>query len=897
MQAQPQPLPSEAGQPGEHPAWEKAASEWGVSKEAINARRVVLGAVLLMLALKAGLLIASRVPFNADEAVVALMARHILGGARPVFFYGQAYMGSLDAYLVAGGFTIFGQHVWVIRLVQALLYAGTLLTTARLGRLIFGSEWAGALAVLLLAIPTVNVTLYTTVSLGGYGEALLIGNLILLTSLCLRKRIEIGEQAPGLWLGWGFLAGLGLWAFGLTLIYTLPAGIYLLVWLVRAGQKPAAHGRSLLAGRSLLVALAGFGMGAAPWLVYAVQHGPEALLGELGGSAIAAAEQLPWIKEVFQHILNFSLLGITALFGLRPPWSPDLLAWPLLPLALIFWMWVTGTIVLAVRKPDAARPERRLLAGVGVTLILAFLFTPFGADPSGRYFVPLAVPLALFAGAALVQLAGRPVPAAGRPVPAAGRPVPTAGRPVPAAGGSRWLALAVLMVALGFNLWGTVECALRYPPGITTQFYPPTQIDHRDDARLMEFLHAQGETTGYTNYWVAYPLAFLSQETLIFSPGLPYHLDLRQTTRDDRYPAYTARVAAAKRTAYITTHNPALDERLTAGFTRLGLTWQEAQIGDYHVFYGLPRPVHPAELEIAGAIGSTDHHSAHPGSYGHGRAGVWAAALTRDGIWEAIQARRTYALTGDRIALAYTLNGEPMGALLPMAAERRIEIAVEGGDALDTIELLHNNRVLQRWSIPDADPDGGWHGRCKLSLELGWDDKNRDVDWEVGLEIVGGALIGIEPRFRGRDIVAPQTAVALGMGEEARHAFSQWERSGENGVVFKTRTWGNPTTTTANTQAMSLEIVGSTSTQIKARINEQKIVVSLGELLVYARAGYTSGYRTPAYRFSRAASRAEYAWQGSFTHQVQASGRDWYTVRVRQKNGQMAWGSPIWVDD
>ena len=40
-------------------------------------------------------------PFNADEAVVALMARHALQGNIPIFFYGQAYMGSLDALLVA----------------------------------------------------------------------------------------------------------------------------------------------------------------------------------------------------------------------------------------------------------------------------------------------------------------------------------------------------------------------------------------------------------------------------------------------------------------------------------------------------------------------------------------------------------------------------------------------------------------------------------------------------------------------------------------------------------------------------------------------------------------------------------------------------------------------------
>ena len=121
------------------------------------------------------LLALGALPFNADEAVVALMARHILQGERPIFFYGQAYMGSLDAFLVAGGFLLLGQQVWVIRLVQALLYGGLIITTIGLGKEACGSWKIGFLAAGLMAIPTVNVTLYTTASLGGYGEALLIG--------------------------------------------------------------------------------------------------------------------------------------------------------------------------------------------------------------------------------------------------------------------------------------------------------------------------------------------------------------------------------------------------------------------------------------------------------------------------------------------------------------------------------------------------------------------------------------------------------------------------------------------------------------------------------------------------------------------------------------------------
>ncbi len=146
-------------------------------------------AILLQAGLKIWILIRNVVPFNSDEAVVALMARHILQGERPIFFYGQAYMGSADAYLVATGFWIFGEQVWVIRLVQCLLYLGTILTTWWIL-----AKWAGNLRAavatgLLLAVPAVNLTLYTTASLGGYGEALLLGNFIIIVGLNLGKRL------------------------------------------------------------------------------------------------------------------------------------------------------------------------------------------------------------------------------------------------------------------------------------------------------------------------------------------------------------------------------------------------------------------------------------------------------------------------------------------------------------------------------------------------------------------------------------------------------------------------------------------------------------------------------------------------------------------------------------
>lgn len=516
---------------------------------------------------KFALLTLNRVPFNADEAVVALMARHILQGERPVFFYGQAYMGSLDAFLVAAGFRLFGEQVWVIRLVQTLLYLGTLITTAELGRRLFASRRVAALAVLLLAIPTVNVSLYTTVSLGGYGEALLIGNLILLAALQIERAWRAGLQnrlftAAGLW---GFLAGLGLWAFGLTLVYSLPSAVFLIIRLVPQAVRNR-HTRRLWSLSFLLVA--GFLVGASPWLVYAAQHGVGQLVFELVGSAVAGAESGSIANRFMSHLVNLLLLGASVIFGLRPPWEARWLGLPILPFALFFWIAVCAWMV---RKALHSRRAHRqlILLGVVLALLAGFLFTSFGVDPSGRYFVPLAVPLALFAADWFLVFARRR---------------------------KSWAYAMVLLVVL-YQAWGNLQAAAS-PTGLTTQFYAPSQIDHRYDAQLIQFLRSQGANAGYSNYWVSYPLAFLSEETLIFIPRLPYHTDLKYTRRDDRYLPYDWKVDQAARAAYITAKNPALDEYLRARFHDLQVSWSEQQIGDFRVYYRFSRVIRPDEINL-----------------------------------------------------------------------------------------------------------------------------------------------------------------------------------------------------------------------------------------------------------------------------------------------------------
>ncbi|MEX0788600.1 MAG: hypothetical protein WD906_05045 [Anaerolineales bacterium] len=512
---------------------------------------------------KAYLLSRDAFPFNADEAVVGLMARHILSGARPLFFYGQAYLGSLDAYLVAGAFRLFGESVLAIRMVQVALYAGTVATSVALAQKLIRPGWPAVFAGLLMAFPTVLITLYSTVSLGGYGEALLLGNLLLL--LAVRAWGRVPEVRVGFLAG--LLGGLGLWVFPLTLVVTLPVAFAIGVAWHRAGAS--TRRRTAIAAVGL-----GAALGAFLWWGPALRGGLIQQIRELLGSAIAGATPITPADAFVSHLSNLVLFGPSVIFGFRPPWSVQPLIPILIPVVLAFWSAVVYH-ALAPRR-DRGLPDwgRRLLLGVAAAVILGFLLTPFGADPSGRYFLPLAVPLALLAADLLdrIHRAGR-----------------------------RWLAPSILAGVLGFQILGTLSAAGMQPPGITTQFDVSTQLDHTWDEALISFLRDHDETRGYSTYWVSYPIAFVSHEVVILVPALPYHADLRYTDRDHRYPPYGEEVGRSRRVAYVAAGNEALETFLRSGFQRQGIAWHEERIGDYLVFYGLSRSITPAELGLLDA--------------------------------------------------------------------------------------------------------------------------------------------------------------------------------------------------------------------------------------------------------------------------------------------------------
>jgi 4-amino-4-deoxy-L-arabinose transferase-like glycosyltransferase len=517
--------------------------------------RWIAGALVALAALfKFGLLGRGAFPFNADEAIVALMARHTLQGEWPIFFYGQAYMGSLDATFVALGFRLLGERVIVIRLIQSLLYCGTVLTTILLGWRLFQNRIAGLAAGLVLAIPTTNLTLYTTISLGGYGEALLLGNLILLTGIVATRQKT--RFLTNLLLG--FLMGLGFWAFGLTLVYSGPVVLLLLRHLRGSGSSSR--------WRAISGVLLGVLLGLTPVILWAASHGVRVLVAELGGSAIAGVAGAGYATQVLQSLRNLLFFGISVIFGFRPPWDVVPLFMPGMLLALAFWLTVG---IERIRTKDqgkhpADREGKMLLRDLTLFTIMGYVLTPFGADPSGRYFLPLVVVLALLAGDFVAQANW------------------------PGATHIRWLLFAGLIF---FHFGSNLQVVNQPDPGFTTQFDATTRIDHAYDEELIHFLQAVQATRGYTTYWVSYPLAFQSQEELIFIPALPYHADLRFTERDNRYAPYSQAVSTSQSVAFITTRLEILDRLIGEFLQEKNIHWREVIIGPYHVFYGLSAPI------------------------------------------------------------------------------------------------------------------------------------------------------------------------------------------------------------------------------------------------------------------------------------------------------------------
>ncbi|HZC79003.1 MAG TPA: glycosyltransferase family 39 protein, partial [Ktedonobacterales bacterium] len=230
----------------------------------------------LILALAAGLrlwLLARDVPtLNSDEATVGLMALHVLRGEWTVFYWGQPYMGSLEAILAAPAIALFGPTSLGLHLAPLVLCLALLVTIYLLGARLF-SRRIGLVSALLLAVGPPFFVVLSLRALGGYIETLVFGNVLLLLALSTPRSRRAALGATALF---GLVAGLALWTDLLVVPYLAVCGV--LFWWRRRALRNRA-GVALFAG--LLV-------GASPLVIANILNGGATIATLLGLTVLGA---------------------------------------------------------------------------------------------------------------------------------------------------------------------------------------------------------------------------------------------------------------------------------------------------------------------------------------------------------------------------------------------------------------------------------------------------------------------------------------------------------------------------------------------------------------------------------------------------------------------------------
>src|SRR6266566_2337392 len=198
----------------------------------------LLFCLLIAIVVRAFIVIHTQGFIDGDEALVGIQAEHILHGELPIYFYNQPYMGSLEAYIMAGIFAIVGPSVWALRAEPILLslivvwltwkLASALADTARLP--LHAKRWFITIAAFLAAIPPLYDTVLQLRTLGGYVEIFIFMLLLMLFALALTNRRAAGASRRELawrWASIGFIVGLGLWVNPLIFYAIFAAAIWI----------------------------------------------------------------------------------------------------------------------------------------------------------------------------------------------------------------------------------------------------------------------------------------------------------------------------------------------------------------------------------------------------------------------------------------------------------------------------------------------------------------------------------------------------------------------------------------------------------------------------------------------------------------------------------------------
>jgi len=513
-------------------------------------RIYLLVLMLLGLALRLDLLIASNWVIDGDEAIVGLMAQHLATGKAssiPVFYYGQNYMGSLEPLMVAVLFWLTGDTASsvLLKLVPltwsiALIPLGYLLACSMFGagerstqrlpsfkeKPDFSRDLCGLAAAAYLALPPAPLMIWSTMARGGFIEVVVMATLALLLAIKWQERRPLTLTASI-----GLVLGLGWWTNNQIIYALLPIGLWMLVNIWRSVAWPL-----LPLTIQLLIGLAAFILGGLPFWWFNLTN--DFISFEMFGGA-TGNKLWPQVGELFTVALPI-IFGAKRFWHLGDVfWGSTFLAWSAITVVLLIGAFSTRFSFLKFKT------ARDLVLLYAVTTCAVFTFSSFGWLTSApRYLLPLYPAIAVIFGLVISNIARI----------------------------SAVVPILLLISVLGFNL-----CSV-YLGGRALPGQPVVANGERvaqSNSKLIAWLTNNNISMVEANYWIGYRLAFETNEAVrfrVFGEPAVVRIPAYEEIADD---SLLSTIPLILMPSQLTSVSNALSE--------LGFTFETERVGSYEI--------------------------------------------------------------------------------------------------------------------------------------------------------------------------------------------------------------------------------------------------------------------------------------------------------------------------
>lgn len=489
-----------------------------------------------------------RFAIDSDEAIVGLMAKHITEGKGiPIFYYGQHYMGALEAYLASISFAFLGISPLSLQLVPLCFSLFLIVLLFLIGRAVANFQ-AGLLAAFFAAIPPPAFLVWGLKARGGFIELLCIGALAFLIAIhWLSSRSSSVRYSASV----GFVCGIGWWVNNQILYFMVAIAI---MWTARAALD--VRHRLVVERLPVLVWLRDcvrdvvsgavmFFLGGGLFWYYNIKHGFPSL------SMFQSVDLRTFVAQLYGVVTE----ALPALLGARRFWHHSEL-FPGAGCLSIILLLLAMLLSLRVDRQSNGRSR----VGSGVWLLVTFIpvcCAVFASSSYGwlvsapRYLLPMYVSIFVIAGVAINSLFRN----------------------------TRFLGLLSAVLFLSWNLFAL------FGNGMAIGGQPLVFGSDRvplENTEVIEELNARGIGHVHSSYWVGYRLAFESREKITFSMiGTPYQVRIPEYEKTDE--TSTAPYLLVKKEAEI----------IAPALARLGYSFQEEVVGGYVLLSQL-RTIYPA---------------------------------------------------------------------------------------------------------------------------------------------------------------------------------------------------------------------------------------------------------------------------------------------------------------